>query len=295
MPPHVLLPLRLLPKFSKESPEVVRLLDKIRFELDTDDSMAEFCWFAREYPRVYRHHFGHVEHRLKFIYQRYQKAHDHFSAELLKADSNCFSMATFSIETLIVYWDFEAFLNAVSATLDVLARVVGTAFKEQTPPSFNKLCKKHELGGCIGILRTAQNQWVSRMKNYRDCFVHYTCVDTMLTFACNRYSDGFELRCRLPSNPNVRDIMGFRFSRRLDVLRYACSTYKNLLALDRAISRQISKDYQSGVFPKRTSNLFFLGTRMHTETSKKAAADNAEIASELAVGSQQPDGSGSER
>jgi len=169
----------------------------------------------------------------------------------------------------MVYWDFEAFLNALGAALDVLARLVGTAFKEQTPPSFTKLCKRHERDGCIGILRTAQDRWVSRMKNYRDCFVHYTCVDTMLTFACNQYSDGFEVRCRLPSNPNARDIMRFRFSRRLDVLRYACSTYKNLLALDRAIASQIFKDYESGAFPKRTSNLFFLGTRMQTDASSK--------------------------
>ena len=271
MSAHVLLPLRLLPKISKASPEVVRLLDKIRFELDADDSMAEFCWFAREYPRVYRHHFGHVEHRLKSIHHRYQKAHDHFSVELPKADANCFGMSTSSIETLIVYWDFEAFLTAISAALDVLARVVGTAFNEHTPPSFNRLCKNRELGGCVEILRSAQVRWVSRMKDYRDCFVHYTCVDTMLTFCCNQYPDGFELRCRLPSNPNVRDIMGFKFSRRLDVLRYACLTYKNLIALDRAIARQLHKDYRSGTFPKRTSNLFFLGTRMHTETSTKSA------------------------
>jgi hypothetical protein len=80
----------------------------------------------------------------------------------------------------------------------------------------------------------------------------------MLSFSCSQYTDGFELRCRLPNNPNVRDIMGFKFSRRLDVLRYACLTYKNLIALDRAIARQLYKDYLSRSFPKRTSDLFFL-------------------------------------
>ena len=280
MPPRILLPLRSAPSFSRESPQLVRVLDRIRFELDSNESMAEFCWFAREYPRVYRHHFGHAEHRLRSIYERYQTAHEYFSRELLKADPNCFSMATSNLETLVTYWDFEAFLNAIGAALDVLARLVGTAFKEQTPPSFSKLCKKHNLDGCIAILRAAQDRWVSRMKDYRDCFVHYTCVDTMLTFECNEYSSGFEVRCRLPNNPNVRDIMGFKFARRLDVLRYACSTYKNLLALDRAIASQIFKDYQSGTFPKRTSNLFFLGTRMHTEASKKPIAGSAGTASQ---------------
>ena len=258
-----LLPLRPLPVFPRRSPEVVRVLDRIRFEVDADEAMAEFAWFAREYPRVYRHHIGHVEHRLASIHNRYSNAHKDFSKQLSDVDPNCFSMAASSQEPLKVYWDFEAFLNAIGATLDVLARIVGTAYEENTPPSFSNLCKK-DLGGFVDILRSAQQRWVSRMKDYRDCFVHYTCVDTMLSFSCNQYSDGFELRCKLPTNPNVRDIMGFRFSRRVEVLRYALATYKNLVALDRAIARQIAKDYDAGSFPKRVDNLFFIGTRMHT-------------------------------
>lgn len=261
--PSTLLPLRPLPAFPRRSPEVVQVLDRIRFEVDSDEAMAEFAWFAREYPRVYRHHIGHVEHRLASIHKRYSNAHRDFSKQLSCVDTNCFSIAASSHETLKVYWDFEAFLNAIGATLDVLARIVGTAYKENTPPSFSKLCKK-DLGGFVDILRAAQQRWVSRMKDYRDCFVHYTCVDTMLSFSCNQYSDGFELRCKLPTNPNVRDIMGFRFSRRVEVLRYALATYKNLIALDRAIARQIAQDYRAGSFPKRVDNLFFIGTRMHT-------------------------------
>lgn len=259
----ILLPLRQLPKLPRCSPEVVRVLDRIRFEVDDDDSMAEFAWFAREYPRVYRHHIGHVKHRLVAIHNRYTNAHREFEKLLSQADSNCFGIARSSDETLEVYWDFEAFLNAIGATLDVLARILGTAYKDDTPPSFSKLCKKN-LGGCVDILRVAQKRWVARMKDYRDCFVHYTCVDTILTFACNQYSDGFELRCKLPTNPNVRDIIGFKFSRRVEVLRYALSTYKNLMALDRAIAKQIAKDYRSGAFPQRTASLFFVGKRMHT-------------------------------
>jgi len=229
--------------------------------MDADDAYAEFAWFAREYPRVYRYHIDHVEFRLTQIHAKYQKAHRHFASEIEKAEKSCFGMAMGDKDTLQVYWDFESFLNAMSSSLDILARIVGTAYVEQTPPSFNKLCKKNHLTGCADILRIAQSRWVSRMKDYRDCFVHYTSVDTLFLFSCNLYSDGFEVRCKLPTNPNVRDILGFRFSRRVDVLKYAINVYRKLQALDKRIAKLISSDYKIGEFPKRKDNLFFLGTR----------------------------------
>lgn len=237
------------------------MLDRIRFEVDDDDAYAEFAWFAREYPRVYRYHINHVEFRLTQIHEKYQKAHSRFASQITKVDENCFGMAMGNEDTLQVYWDFESFLNAVSTSLDVLARIVGTSYVEQTPPSFNKLCKKNHLTGCADILRAAQSRWVSRMKDYRDCFVHYTSVDTILVFSCNLYNNGFEIHCKLPINPNVRDILGFRFSRRVEVLKYAIHVYRQLQALDKRIAKQISNDYKTGNFPKRKDNLFFLGTR----------------------------------
>jgi hypothetical protein len=250
-----------LPAFPRYSPEVVRILDRIRFELDADDAYAEFTWFAREYPRVYRYHIDHVEFRLTQIYEKYQRAHRQFTSEITKAKESCFGIAMGNKDTLQVYWDFESFLNAVSSGLDILARIVGTAYVEQTPPSFNKLCKKNHLSGCTDILRVAQSRWVSRMKDYRDCFVHYTSVDTLFMFSCNLYSNGFEVRCKLPTNPNVRDILGFRFSRRVEVLKYAIHIYRQLQALDKRVAKRILSDYKSGEFPKRKDNLFFLGTR----------------------------------
>jgi hypothetical protein len=53
-----------LPKFWNYSPQVVMFFDRIRFEIDADESRsydyAEFSWFAREFPRYYRHHVDHV-------------------------------------------------------------------------------------------------------------------------------------------------------------------------------------------------------------------------------------------
>lgn len=239
----------------------MRVLDNIRFEIDDDDQYAEFTWFAREYPRVYRYHLDNVQFRLTQIHAKYVNAHRHFVTEVEKADDNCFGMAIGNKETLQVYWDLEAFLNAVSSSLDVLARIVGTSYIEQTPPSFKKLCKKRHLPGCADILRVAQKRWVARMKDYRDCFVHYTSVDTIFLFGCNLYSDGFEVRCKLPTNPNVRDILGFRYSRRVEVLKYAIHVYRQLQALDKRIAKTIAVDYKNGDFPKRKDHLFFLGTR----------------------------------
>ena len=57
-----------LPAMPLRSPAIVRVHDRIRFELDSQDELAEFCWFAREYPRCYRFHFEGAEFRLRSIY-----------------------------------------------------------------------------------------------------------------------------------------------------------------------------------------------------------------------------------
>ena len=48
------------------------------------------------------------------------------------------------------------------------------------PTSFKDSCTKAPEGGLKDIFRKAQNQWAQRMKDYRDCFIHYTPVDTLL-------------------------------------------------------------------------------------------------------------------
>jgi len=81
---------------------------------------------------------------------------------------------------------------------------------------------------------------VNRLKDYRNCFTHYTPVDTMLVVTLRRYADGWEFRAKLPVNPNVREILGFRFSRRLELLRYALSVYRNVVAFDQAVAQTIA-------------------------------------------------------
>lgn len=252
-----------LPEIRKNSPKVVLTLDKIRFELEKKnnaDEYGEFCWFAREYPRCYRYHIDCAEYRLLAIYERYKKAKEYFEIRIQETDEGAFGFTYSSKEITAIYWDFESFLSSINTALDILARIVGVSYIEQTPPSFNKLCKK-ECGGPVEIMKKAQITWVSKMKEYRDCFIHYTPVDTLLGINADLYSDGWEIRCELPANPNVRDILGFKYSRRVELLKYTISTYKHMVALDKSIAKEIKALYKRNDFPKRKSNLFFLGTR----------------------------------
>src|SRR6201999_1932287 len=121
-------------------PEVVRVFDRIRIALQDSDEHAEFNWFAREYPRCYRYHLDHAEHRLIAIHNKYVAAHQYAKERVEKQEKNSRLMGfSHPFDTNELYWDFEAYLSATSSALDLLARIVGTAFNEQTPLSFNKL------------------------------------------------------------------------------------------------------------------------------------------------------------
>jgi len=150
---------------------------------------------------------------------------------------------------------------ALNSALALLARVIGVAYPEQTPVSFNKLCSKKGLNGPVELLRTAKKRWVDRFKDYRDCFVHYTPADNRVYADIIRTDNAFLLRCKLPTNPNIRTVEGFRYSKKIEVIKYASALYRHILALDKAVAKEILKLYKAGEFPKRTNNLFFIGQR----------------------------------
>jgi len=244
------------------SPQVVLVLDRIRRKLSGADEIEEFYWFAREYPRAYRFHADGAEFRLKSIHELMSQLLVDI-VRRIPPDSAAFENGISDIRVERVYWDFESFLNEVSVALDLLARVVGPAFRQQSPPSFNKLCKwTAENDVLLDVFRSAQQRWVKRMKNYRDCFVHYTPVDTLLMVSLHYYArTGWELRAKLPTNPNAREILNFRFSRRTELIRYAIATYAHLMALDRSVARVLWSKFREGAFPQRKDNLFAVGRR----------------------------------
>lgn len=251
-----------LPKFRSVSPDLVKVLDKIRYEIDKTDKtgeLFEFYWFTREYPRFYRYHFDHLEHRLKSIHKNYRLVADDME-ELLDKSPGLFSI--YNVNVLRIYWDFEAFLMAMNSALELLARIIGTAFENQTPISFNKLCKKSSFHGPVDILRKAKRRWVDKLKDYRDCFVHYTPVDYLVHTNLIEDSGRMHLRCKIPVNPNIRTSEGFRYSKRTELLKYSITLYRHLMSLDRSVAKEIKSMYRAGQYPKKINNLFFIGQRM---------------------------------
>jgi hypothetical protein len=242
----------------------VKTLDKIRFEIDKKDKegeLFEFYWFAREYPRFYRYHLDHAQYRLKSIHEKYSVVR---GGILKSSKANGYSSLGMSISNPIthqIYWDFEAYLMALSAALDLMARVVGVSFSDQTPVSFNKLCSKKQLAGPVDTLRIAKERWINRFKDYRDCFVHYTPADNRVYSDVIPQGDGGILRCKLPTNPNIRTVEGFKYSKKVEVLTYGATVYRHFSALDKAIAKDIMRLYKDNEFPKRTKNLFFIGQR----------------------------------
>jgi hypothetical protein len=151
------------PSFRAHSPEVVRTLDRIRFELDERDARnfspdhAEFTWFAWEYPRCYRYHLDCADFRLKTIWSLYQEVHSNLSRDR-EVDESTFQIAISNEKVYRIYWDFESFLSEINIALDLLARVAGTAYKDEMPVSFNRFCKEGRDDGLLGIMKRAQER-----------------------------------------------------------------------------------------------------------------------------------------
>lgn len=147
-----IIPLRDFPFFRTGSPEVVQILDRIRFELDQSDTEnsnqnhVEFSWFAREYPRCYRYHLDCADFRLKTIWDLYREIHSDLSERLdenksdSEKDGTPVQIAVSDKRVQRIYWDFESFLSEINIALDLLARVAGTAFNDEMPVSFNRFC-----------------------------------------------------------------------------------------------------------------------------------------------------------
>lgn len=250
-----------LPRFPAGSPAVVLAYDRMRRELEDDDELAEFCWFAREYPRCYRFHMDGAEFRLKSLHALMFSLSGDLVKRAIEATENTWELAASDLRVEQVYWDFESMLSEINVALDLLTRVVGPAFHLQAPANFNKFCKLSEQHPLVDAFRSAQKSWVSRLKDYRDCFMHYTPVDTLLMVRIRRYANGWQLRASLPTNPNVREILGFRFSRRTELFRYAIASYRRMVAFDKQVAAIVWSEYKAGRFPKRRDGLFFVGRR----------------------------------
>jgi hypothetical protein len=127
---------------------LVTLLDRIRFELPKNHSggeMDEVAWFLREYPRAYRYHLECADFRLESISQLYRDLHRELAAKVAHS-TDLFEVSQGDKRVRRIYWDFESFLSEIGIALDLLARIVGTAYHDEMPPSFSRFCRKHMQG-----------------------------------------------------------------------------------------------------------------------------------------------------
>ena len=258
------------------SPRIVQVLDKVRFELSDKypgGEMDEVAWFCREYPRAYRYHLACADFRLETISSLYQELHRELVAEVCK-NPDVFEASKGNRRVQRIYWDFESFLSEIAISLDLMARIVGVAYKNEMPPSFTRFCRKPIEGDEISdSFMAAKVKWVDSLKDYRDCFVHYTPVDTQLSIRLVRRTAGWETRCKLPSNPNERDITRFRFPLRLELLRYALTVRRHMHSLDKTIAKHIEVAYMAGIFPARTSSLLLVGRRDRSSLGKSSRSE----------------------
>jgi hypothetical protein len=246
------------------SSRLVGLRDRIRFELPKNHpggEMDEVAWFIREYPQAYRYHLECADFRLQTISQLYQDLQRELAAKV-RNDRAVFEVSQGDHRVRRIYWDFESFLAEIGIALDLLARIVATAYRDEMLPSFSRMCRKQiPEDTFLTLFQSAQSEWVNRMKDYRDCFVHYTPVDTMLLIRMVLRKAGWETRCKIPSNPNEREILRFRFPLRVELLRYALSIRHKMKRLDKDVTAHIASAYKSGLYPARVRGLFSVGRR----------------------------------
>jgi hypothetical protein len=202
-----------------------------------------------------------ADFRIKTIAELYAELHKELVSRL-DVDRLPLELSQSDQRVKRIYWDFESFLSEIGIALDTLARIVATAYKNEMPPNFNRFCRKEIANDALSALfRDAQDQWVNRMKDYRDCFVHYTPVDTQLSIGLVRRTKGYETRCKLPVNPNERDITRFRFPLSVELLRYAISIRRKMRAFDKSVASILESAYKNRSYPVRTHGLFSVGRR----------------------------------
>jgi len=184
-------PLPKLPEFNYRSPRMVIVLDKIRFELEKDrtNDYSEVVWFLREYPRIFRHHIECAEYRLKNIYNIYESAYKKIIKKIKESNEDIFEYMISGYEIKVLYWEFESLLSSINISLDIISRILSVAFKEEKGATFNKFCKINYDNKYINIFKEEKVKWVSKLKDYRDCFTHYTVVDTLLSIVARKYND----------------------------------------------------------------------------------------------------------
>ena len=213
----------------------------------------EFCDFILYYEGYMDHYYNHSKYRLEMMHKNYKWFRENISEDA-NLGPTLFGYGGKDVDW--IHWEFESFLMAVNSTLDVIARICGPYY----PPmsfTFNKLCKVTDTIGPHITLRKAKDEWAQRMKDYRDCFVHYIPIMPMCMAGLNELSsDSLEVSINIPDNPESRSITKFVFNDKLDMLKYSVQTFNNLCILDNSIANELTSLFLRDEYPKRYERLF---------------------------------------
>src|SRR5678815_1879631 len=82
-----------------------------------------------------RFHMDAAEFRLKSVHSLLAALKSDLCERQEAAHPDTYSLAVSNLKMQEVYWDFESFLSEVSIALDLLARVIGPAFTQESPPT----------------------------------------------------------------------------------------------------------------------------------------------------------------
>jgi hypothetical protein len=126
-----------------------------------------------------------------------------------------------------LYFELDALTAKARRTYDALGHVIWDAYghpRDRCPGNFaNFLDVCNRVPDVLhSRLSQSWNTFGVKLKDYRDCILHYTPLDTRIGSACMVRLDcgAWSAKIFIPDNPEARAASKFTFDRRLDALNY---------------------------------------------------------------------------
>jgi hypothetical protein len=254
-----------LPNISTESTTVYQAIfqigkDPLKIVDPKSRKYGEFIRVVSNYPVYFDHYYSHARYRLSEIHNKYGKMADYYDKRYKTGHLVKHVNPEIVYE---VYWDFESYLTTMSTSLDILTIMCRPAFKQETPSTFTQFCKwipKNENPNePYLILKSARDEWASKMKAYRVQAVHYTPLNKDASLvSLNELGERFEFLIRLPDPDSIpeKDLLKekawyFTYNNNIDLLKYSIDVFNKLTTLEKTIASEFLKLYENGEYPKK--------------------------------------------
>jgi len=228
-----LLPLPDLPELERETSYFSRLLQQ---DVATTLKSNKRLFQLLERLPTYFFHSEHAEFRLKGIYNKYQLAHACYSDVVDDLDEREFASEELKGLGEAILWDFQAFLSSLTTAVDLLHELTESLNSNRHVRALRAEVENLDHNP-MQIFSKADKRWIRKLKKYCLSAQRYPLFDQDEKIGVARHSDGWELRIKLPTNPESAGSGDLRFSRRNEVLRFALNMFKCWRALDAALYR----------------------------------------------------------